>query len=217
MNGKITATEVRVVDEAGVMMGVMPVDHAIETARQKGFDLVEIAPKAQPPTCKIMDYGKWKFKMSKKEKHSRKNQVKVIIKEIQLRPRTDAHDFEIKMRKAKEFLTNGCKVKIHLRYSGREMAHKELGVEMLKRVITDLKPFASMETDVPQMEKRSAFLFFTPNPTLMKESQKKKKKPPTQKSETTATQKTSTKRADTRKTNIEQSDTNKTSMEKTIA
>ena len=178
MNGKITATEVRVVDEGGAMLGVMPVDHAIETARQKGFDLVEIAPKAQPPTCKIMDYGKWKFKMSKKEKHSRKNQVKVIIKEIQLRPRTDAHDFEIKMRKAKEFLTNGCKVKIHLRYSGREMAHKELGVEMLKRVIAELKPLSSMETDVPQMERRSAFLFFSPNPTLMKESQKKKKKAP---------------------------------------
>ncbi len=166
----------RVVNEAGDMMGVLPPSQALTMAMEKGLDLVEIAPKANPPTCKIMDYGKWKFKLSKKEKLSRKNQVKIIIKEIQLRPRTDVHDLEIKMRKAKEFLKDGCKVKVHLRYSGREMAHKELGLKMLDKVKEVLLPYSLLEKDTPQLEKRSAFLFFVPDPIKLKEWQKKKKK-----------------------------------------
>ena len=166
----------RVVNEAGDMMGVLPPSQALTMAMEKGLDLVEIAPKANPPTCKIMDYGKWKFKLSKKEKLSRKNQVKIIIKEIQLRPRTDVHDLEIKMRKAKEFLKDGCKVKVHLRYSGREMAHKELGLKMLDKVKEVLLPYSLLEKDTPQIEKRSAFLFFAPDPIKLKEWQKKKKK-----------------------------------------
>ena len=175
MNERIIAEKVRVVDEEGNMMGVMPPDQAMSLAADKGLDLVEIAPKANPPTCKIMDYGKWKFKLSKKEKISRKNQVKIIIKEVQLRPRTDVHDLEIKMKKAKEFLLNGCKVKVHLRYSGREMAHKELGLQMLEKVKNMLLSCSVLETDTPQIEKRSAFLFFAPDPVKLKELQKKKK------------------------------------------
>lgn len=175
VNERIVASEVRVVSEGGDMMGVMPSDQAVSLAADKGLDLVEIAPKAKPPTCKIMDYGKWKFKLSKKEKISRKNQIKIIIKEIQLRPRTDVHDLEIKMRKAKEFLADGCKVKVHLRYSGREMAHKELGLKMLDRVKEILLPFSVLETDTPQVEKRSVFLFFAPDPVKLKELQKQKK------------------------------------------
>ena len=175
VNERIIASEVRVVTEVGDMLGVMPPDQAVSMAADKGLDLVEIAPKAKPPTCKIMDYGKWKFKLSKKEKISRKNQVKVIIKEVQLRPRTDVHDLEIKMRKAKEFLADGCKVKIHLRYSGREMAHKELGLKMLDRVKRLLLPFSVLETDTPQVERRSAFLFFAPDPVKLQELQKQKK------------------------------------------
>lgn len=163
------------VNEDGDMLGVLPPSQAVAMALEKGLDLVEIAPKANPPTCKIMDYGKWKFKLSKKEKLSRKNQIKVIIKEIQLRPRTDVHDLEIKMRKAKEFLIDGCKVKIHLRYSGREMAHKELGLKMLDKVKHALFPYAMLEKDTPQIEKRSVFLFFVPDPVKLKEWQKKKK------------------------------------------
>ena len=165
----------RVVSEQGEMKGVFALDQAIAMAEDKGLDLVEIAPKATPPTCKIMDYGKWKFKLSKKEKISRKNQIKIIIKEIQLRPRTDVHDLEIKMKKAKDFLLNGCKVKVHLRYSGREMAHKELGLQMLDKVKETLSPYAILEKDKPQVEKRSAFLFFAPEPVQLKEWQKKKK------------------------------------------
>ena len=175
VNEYITATEVRVVNEAGDMLGVMSPTQAISLAMDEGMDLVEIAPKANPPTCKIMDYGKWKFKLSKKEKISRKNQVKVIIKEVQLRPRTDVHDLEIKMRKAREFLMDGCKVKIHLRYSGREIAHKELGLKMLDKVKEALLPVSLLETDSPQIERRSAFLFFAPDPVKLKELQKQKK------------------------------------------
>ena len=163
------------VDSEGGMMGVMSSTEAISMAVDKGLDLVEIAPKAKPPTCKIMDYGKWKFKMSKKEKTARKNQVKIIIKEVQLRPRTDVHDLQIKMRKAKDFLLDGCKVKIHLRYSGREMAHKEVGLEMLERVKKELLPYSELEKEEPQMERRSAFLFFVPDPVKLKEYQKQKK------------------------------------------
>lgn len=175
VNEYITAQEVRVVNEAGDMLGVMSPAQAISLAADEGMDLVEIAPKANPPTCKIMDYGKWKFKLSKKEKISRKNQVKIIIKEVQLRPRTDVHDLEIKMRKAREFLMDGCKVKIHLRYSGREIAHKELGLKMLDKVKEALLPISILETDNPQIEKRSAFLFFAPDPVKLKELQKQKK------------------------------------------
>ncbi len=164
-------------DDKGAMMGIMSSDRALGLARGRGLDLVEIAPHAKPPTCKIIDYGKWKFKLSKKEKHSRKNQIKIVVKEVQIRPRTDVHDLEIKMKKARAFLMNGCKVKIHLRYSGREMAHKELGIKMLNKVIERLKDCSVLEKDKPQMEKRSAFLFFAPNPTQIKELQKKKKKP----------------------------------------
>ena len=175
VNERITATEVRVVNEAGDMLGVMPSHEAMSLAAEKALDLVEIAPKAKPPTCKIMDYGKWKFKLSKKEKISRKNQIKIIIKEIQLRPRTDVHDLEIKMRKAREFLLDGCKVKVHLRYSGREMAHKELGLKMLDKVKEVLLLCSILETDIPQIEKRSAILFFAPDPVKLKEIQKQKK------------------------------------------
>ncbi len=165
----------RVIAEDGSMMGVMPPSEALSVAITKGLDLVEIAPKAKPPTCKIMDYGKWKFKMSKKEKSSRKNQIKVIVKEVQLRPRTDIHDLEIKMRKAKAFLIDGCKVKVHLRYSGREMAHKELGLGILKQVVKSLEPLSTLEQDTPQMERRSAFLFFAPDLVKIKDFQKKQK------------------------------------------
>ena len=165
----------RLVDEHGDMRGVLAGHEALAMAEAKGLDLVEIAPKAKPPTCKIMDYGKWKFKLSKKEKISRKNQIKIIVKEVQLRPRTDVHDLEIKMKKAKDFLLHGCKVKIHLRYSGREMAHKELGLKMLDRVKEALIPYSILEQDSPKVEKRSAFLFFAPEPVKLKEWQKRKK------------------------------------------
>ena len=156
---------------------LLPTHEALALASEKGLDLVEVGPHAKPPTCKIMDYGKWKFKQSKKEKISRKNQIKIIVKEIQLRPRTDVHDLQIKMKKAREFLQAGLKVKVHLRYSGREMAHKDLGLQMLERVKKELASVSVLDQDTPQMEKRSAFLFFSPDGTKGKNQQKQNKKP----------------------------------------
>ncbi len=177
INELILAPEVRVVNEEGTMMGVMNTAQAVSRANEKGLDLVEIAPNAKPPTCKMMDYGKWKFKQSKKEKTSRKNQIKIVVKEVQLRPRTDVHDLQIKMRKAREFLLDGCKVKVHLRYSGREMAHKDLGLQMLERVKKELLPLAVLDQDTPQLERRSAFLFFSPDAAKIKIFKKEQKKP----------------------------------------
>ena len=135
---------------------------ALELAQNQGLDLVEISPNSQPPTCKIMDYGKWKFQTKKKQKQSRKNQAKVVIKEIQLRPRTNEGDINIKLQKAREFLSNGCKVKVNLRFVGREMAHKELGFKILKNIEKSLEDAACVEMPA-QMERRSLFTILAPH------------------------------------------------------
>ena len=139
--------------------GVMSSFQALETARDQGLDLVEISPNSNPPTCKIMDYGKWKFQTKKKQKQARKNQAKIVIKEIQLRPRTNEGDVNIKLAKAREFLAAGCKVKVNLRFVGREMAHKELGFKILKNVEKSLEAVAVVETPA-KMERRNLFAVF---------------------------------------------------------
>ena len=175
MNHHIEAREIRVIDEGGSLLGVMNLQEGLEQARLKGLDLVEIAAKASPPTCKIMDYGKWKFDAKKKEKSARKNQVKVVIKEVQLRPRTDTYDFEIKIRKAREFLLNGCKVKIHLRFSGRELAHRDINLGMIDRVIEKLKDLAIDDVERSKLERRSVFAMFSPDPSKIKDYKNKQK------------------------------------------
>ena len=134
---------------------------ALKTAREKGLDLVEIAPKSDPPICKIMDYGKWKFDNKKKERRSKKSQSKIIIKEIQLRPRTGKGDIKIKLEKARAFLSQGCKVKINLQFRGRELAHKDLGFKILKDVEKQLADTASIEMPA-KMERRTLFTVFAP-------------------------------------------------------
>lgn len=151
----------RVIGSDGQMVGIMSSSQALELARDQGLDLVEISPNSQPPACKIMDYGKWKFQTKKKQKQSRKNQAKIVIKEIQLRPRTNEGDINIKLQKAREFLSNGCKVKVNLRFVGREMAHKELGFKILKNVEESLKDAACLEMPA-KMERRSLFAIFAP-------------------------------------------------------
>ena len=173
VNDSITALEVRVIGHDGKMLGVMGVSHGIELAHQAGLDLVEIAPKAQPPTCKIMDYGKWKFDAKKKEKSARKKQTKIVIKEIQVRPRTDTFDLEVKIRKAREFLLNGYKVKLHLRFSGRELAHTSLGLDVIDRVAERLKDLSLEDIEKSKMEKRSVYALFSPDPVKLKEYLKK--------------------------------------------
>lgn len=152
------------------MLGVMSPAKALEMAEDKGLDLIEIAPNAKPPTCKMMDYGKWKYENKKKAQVAKKKQTVISIKEIQIRPRTDDHDLEVKMKNARKFLLAGDKVKVNLRYQGREMAHKEVGAKVLRRVMEQLGDLATAEVE-PKMEGRQLFVVMAPDATKVKEYQ----------------------------------------------
>lgn len=158
----------RLIDDEGKMLGVMSVPEALRIAEDRGLDLLEIAPTAQPPTCKIMDYGKYKYEEKKKAAASRKNQVVVTIKEIQMRPRTDQHDFETKMKHARRFLLEGDKVKVNLRFMGREMAHQETGLAVVNKAIEFVKDLATVEAP-PKTEGKNMFTMLAPDPTKVKE------------------------------------------------
>jgi translation initiation factor IF-3 len=154
------------------MLGIFPPFEALKMAEAKGLDLIEVAPTAKPPTCKITDYGKYKYELKKKEHEARKNQTVIVIKEIQLRPRTDQHDLDVKMRSARSFLIDGDKVKVNLRFYGREMAHQELGMGLLQKVIAALSDLALVESN-PKMEGKQLFVLLAPDPAKMKEYEKK--------------------------------------------
>jgi translation initiation factor IF-3 len=171
VNREIRAPEIRVIGDDGAMLGVMSVPEALRLAEDAGLDLIEIAPTAKPPTCKIMDYGKWKYENKKKAVQARKNQTVITIKEIQLRPRTDQHDLETKIRHARGFLLDGDKVKVNLRFSGREMAHQELGLQLLRKVEEMLKDISVTETP-PKLEGRQMFILLSADPAKIKEYQK---------------------------------------------
>lgn len=156
------------IDENGQMAGVMSVPEALRMAEDRGLDLIEIVPNANPPTCKIMDYGKYKYEKKKQEAAARKKQVIVVIKEIQMRPRTDQHDFETKMRHARRFLLEGDKVKINMRFLGREMAHQEFGHDLMKRAIEFVQDLSIVETN-PKMEGKQMFTLLAPDPVKIKE------------------------------------------------
>ena len=147
------AREIRVVDAAGEMRGVMTVREGLAIAEEAGLDLVEISPNAEPPVCKVLDYGKYKYEMQKKAAEARKKQKVIEIKEIKLRPNIDEHDFSIKMKSAKTFLGEGDKVKITLRFRGREMAHQDIAQAVLAKVRTELEPLAKVESE-PSFEGR---------------------------------------------------------------
>ena len=171
VNREIRAPEVRVIGDDGKMLGVMSVPEALRAAEDAGLDLIEIAPTAKPPTCKIMDYGKWKYENKKKAVQAKKNQTVITIKEVQLRPRTDQHDLETKLRHARGFLLDGDKVKVNLRFSGREMAHQELGFNLLKKVQEMLSDIAVTEAH-PKLEGRQMFILLAADPVKVKEYQK---------------------------------------------
>ena len=139
VNYKIRVPQVRVLDANGNMMGVMPTRDALRIAEDRGLDLVEITPTAVPPVCKIMDYGKFKYEESIREKQARKAQKVQKVKEIKFHPGTDTNDFEMKLRQIRGFLQDGCKVKLSLQYRGRENAHRELGEDVINRVLEQLK------------------------------------------------------------------------------
>lgn len=150
------------------MIGVMTVPEAVRLAEDKGLDLIEIVPNATPPTCKIMDYGKYKYEKKKQDAAARKKQVIVVIKEIQMRPRTDQHDFETKMRHARRFLLEGDKVKINMRFSGREMAHQEFGIQLMRKAIEFVADLSLVEAN-PKMEGKQMFTILAPDPVKVKD------------------------------------------------
>ena len=142
-------------------MGLVSPEKALELSEEAGLDLVEISPNASPPVCKIMDYGKYKYEQQKRESEARKNQKIIEVKEIKFRPGTDTHDYEVKMRSVTKFLENGDKVKITMRFRGREMAHQELGRELLERVAADIEDYGKIE-NIPKMEGRQMTMMIGP-------------------------------------------------------
>lgn len=141
---------------------------ALRIADERSLDLIEIAPTASPPTCKIMDYGKFKYENKKKAAVARKKQIIVQTKELQLRPRTDQHDFDTKIRHAHKFILEGDKVKVNLRFAGREIAHQEVGINLLKKVIASMMDVALVEVP-PKLEGKQMFLLLAPDPAKVKE------------------------------------------------
>lgn len=149
------------VGSEGDQIGIRSISEARELAEEAGMDLVEIAPQADPPVCRIMDWGKFRFEESKRAQAARKKQKQVQIKEVKFRPGTDDHDYDVKMRNLRRFIEEGNKVKVTLRFRGREMAHQELGRELLKRVETDTADEASVE-QFPRMEGRQMVMMLSP-------------------------------------------------------
>ncbi|MDA8768334.1 translation initiation factor IF-3 [Planktomarina temperata] len=163
INERIRGSELRLIDENGENIGVVTPERALIMAEDAGLDLVEISPNANPPVCKIMDFGKFKYESQKKEADARKKQKIIEIKEVKFRPNTDKHDYEVKMRNVFKFLENGDKVKITLRFKGREMAHQELGRDLLLRVAEDTKEIGRVE-NMPKMEGRQMIMLVGPLP-----------------------------------------------------
>ncbi|MFO1037217.1 MAG: translation initiation factor IF-3 [Geminicoccaceae bacterium] len=161
INGRIDAREVRLIDQSGNMIGIVHIRDAMTRADEAGLDLVEIAPTAQPPVCKILDYGKFKYETQKKANIARKKQRVIEIKEIKMRPGIDDNDYDIKMKKVHEFLEEGDKVKITLRFRGREMAHQHLATTLIDRIKTDTEPLAKVE-QMPKFEGRQMVMVLAP-------------------------------------------------------
>ena len=162
INEDIRDKEVRVIGADGSQMGVMDAKKAQALANDKGLDLVKIAPQAVPPVCKIMDYGKYKFELSKKEKENRKNQRVINIKEVQLSPSIDTNDFNTKCNHAKKFLKNGDKVKVTVRFRGREVSHSKMGEILLERFAENVKELGTVERPA-KLEGRNMTMFLAPN------------------------------------------------------
>ena len=161
INDRIRAPEIRLIGADGENVGVVTPARAMQMAEEAGLDLVEISPTAVPPVCKIMDFGKFKYETQKREAEARKKQKIIEIKEIKFRPGTDIHDYDVKMRSVVKFLEEGDKVKVTLRFRGREMAHQELGLELLKRVEADVAEIGKIES-FPRLEGRQMVMMVAP-------------------------------------------------------
>ena len=161
MNDEITAREVRLIDQDGNQVGVVPLVQAKRIAQEAELDLVEVSPNAKPPVCRIMDYGKFRFEQSKKQQEARKKQKQIQVKEVKFRPGTDEGDYQVKLRNLIRFLSDGDKAKVTLRFRGREMVHQDLGMKLLTRIEADLQDYATVEQR-PKLEGRQMIMVFAP-------------------------------------------------------
>jgi translation initiation factor IF-3 len=161
VNEDIRSVQVRLIDQDGEMQGVMTTREAIQRAFSVGLDLLEISPNAEPPVVKILDFGKYKYEQQKKKNEARKKQKVIEIKEIKVRPNIDENDYQVKMRAMKSFIEEGDKVKVTLRFRGREMAHQEIGVRVLERIRSEMDPVTKVE-QMPRMENRQMVMVLSP-------------------------------------------------------
>ncbi|MBL8251243.1 MAG: translation initiation factor IF-3 [Candidatus Competibacter sp.] len=161
LNDEITGREVRLIDQDGEQAGIVSLLQAKRLAEEAELDLVEISPNAKPPVCRIMDYGKYRFELAKKQSEARKKQKQIQVKEIKFRPGTDEGDYQVKLRNLIRFLNDGDKAKVTLRFRGREMAHQDLGSQLLKRVEDDLAPYGAVEQR-PRLEGRQMVMTIAP-------------------------------------------------------
>ncbi|MBK5950376.1 translation initiation factor IF-3 [Rhodobium orientis] len=161
VNDEIRNPSVQLIDAEGTNRGTVPIDEARSLADELGLDLVEIVPNAEPPVCKILDFGKYKYQSQKRAAEARKKQKTVEVKEIKMRPNIDTHDYDVKMRNMRRFFDDGDKVKVTLRFRGREMAHQDLGMDLLRKVKDETSDYAKVEQE-PKMEGRQMIMVLSP-------------------------------------------------------
>jgi translation initiation factor IF-3 len=174
INERIRVPQVRLIDQDGNMVGITATREALEIARDRGFDLVEVSPGASPPVCRIMDYGKYKYEQSKKAKRAKKKQHIMHVKEIKMRPKIETHDYGFKMNHARKFLEHNNKVKFSLIFRGREVTHPDIGLNILKRVAEELSEIATVEAG-PKREGMTMMMVVCPRPGAIKETDKNEK------------------------------------------
>jgi translation initiation factor IF-3 len=161
INGEIRAREVRLVGEGGEQLGIVGLRDAVRIAAEQGLDLVEVAPTARPPVCRVMDFGKFKYEQSKRDREARKKQHNVVVKEVKMRPRIETHDFDVKLRNAERFLREGDKVKATIMFRGREIVHTDIGRQVLERLAASLGELAQIERPA-RVEGRNLTMILTP-------------------------------------------------------
>ena len=160
-NEQITASEVRVISSTGSQLGIISIREALNHAEDEGYDLVEVSPDAKPPVCKIIDYGKLKYREQKSKKEAKKKQKTVEVKEIKMRPGIDKHDYQVKVKALSKFIGEGNKVKVSMRFRGREMEHQNLGFDLLKKLITEVSEYAKVEVS-PKGEGKQIMMILVP-------------------------------------------------------
>ena len=176
VNRAIRAREIRVIDSQGEQAGILRTEEALSIAESEGLDLVEISPNANPPVCKIMNYGKYKFQQAKKIKDAKANQKQVQVKEVKFKPRIDEHDYQFKCKHIRRFIDHGDKVRVFVHFRGREMMHRDLGLKILNRIIDDMGEMIIIEKR-PSMEGRHMAMYLIGNDTVVKSKPKKPDEP----------------------------------------